>query len=67
VNDGPFSAVLLDQPFACPAQLQPGAIDQQMHRPSSAPLLKRGFGKSNVSARRLSVEWLGAARVRPDD
>src|SRR5690349_6430374 len=33
----PLCAVLLDQPFAWPAQLQPGAVDQQLQRPRPRP------------------------------
>ena len=46
-------AVFLDQPFARPAQLQPGAVDQQVDRAAS----RRGCaGSSRLWARRLSVE-----------
>jgi len=31
----PLGAVLLDQPFARPAQLQPGAVDQQVDGPAA--------------------------------
>src|SRR3982751_961012 len=33
----PLRAVLLDQPLARPAQLQPGAVDQQVQRPRGRP------------------------------
>jgi hypothetical protein len=43
-----------------PPQQQPRVVE-----PVSAPLLRRGFGTSNVSARRLRVEWSGTARFTP--
>jgi hypothetical protein len=51
---GPASlgTMLLDQPLAGSTQLQPSAVDQQMHRPVRAI----GLAISRVSARRLRVE-----------
>jgi hypothetical protein len=36
----PAGAVLLDQPFARPAQLQPGTVDQQVDRPAGGAGLR---------------------------
>src|SRR3954464_7459383 len=69
-------AVPLDQPLARPAQLQAGAVDQQVHGLGLAPTLRApppprpppargGRGTSSVAARRLEVVWSGTRRARP--
>src|SRR3954465_13743269 len=68
----PLGAVLLDQPLARAVELQPRAVDQQVHgagiAASAAPAPSpRGFGRgtSSVSARRHRVVWSGTARSSP--
>ncbi len=54
-------AVLLEQPFATAAQLQPGAVHQQVHGPE----LGCGRITSRLAAWWLRVVWSGTARSRP--
>ena len=55
-------AVLFNQPFAGSAELQAGAVHQQMQRAGSD---RRSGGTSSVLLRRLNVEWSGTARSSP--
>src|SRR5215213_3213051 len=57
----PAGAVLLDQPLAGAANFRP--VLSTSRCTDSPP--GRGRGTSNVSARRLRVEWSGTARSRP--
>jgi hypothetical protein len=52
---GATTSTEIAQPRARAAQLQAGAVHQQVHGRVASALLKRGRGTASVSARRLSV------------
>src|SRR4051812_25888474 len=61
-------AVLLDQPLAGPAQLEPRAVHHRCTGAAAPPasgLGRCGCGTSTVAARRLRVVWSGTRKVRP--
>ena len=51
--------MLFDQPFAGSAELQPGAVYEQMQRAGTGPPERRHLPRLGP---RLSVEWSGTAR-----